>query len=118
MKSSGKNEDAKAIDGLITKARKLMGPPVIEFDDEAHWDGGILFFWASRGKDRIRCVAGRETIAELPGFTHATSQEIGTRKAEIHEVLRPTAVWKIEAGHFSEPDHKTVTIYVSDVLTA
>ena len=90
----------------------------IDFDDEVYWDASLLIFWAEHGKNRIKCVAGRETIAELPGFTHASSKEISVRKEEIRDALRGAAIYKITGGVFSDPERKTVTIYISDVAKA
>ncbi len=39
------------------------------------------------GSERIRCRAVRETIAELAGFAHASSLEIGEREAEAAGLL-------------------------------
>ena len=63
---------------------------------------------------RLRCH--RETIAELEGFTQASSLEIGERKAEAAELLKPSIVHKIEIGGFDHLPIKTVTIFRYDLL--
>jgi len=88
----------------------------IVFDDQVAWDGAILHLRALRGAERIRCRAGRETIAALAGFTHAESLEIGERKAEAAELLKPSIVHKIEIGGFDHGAVKTVTIFQYDLL--
>jgi hypothetical protein len=88
----------------------------VVFDDHVAWDGGILHLRALRGTERIRCRAGRETIAELAGFTHASSLEIGERRAQAAELLKPSIVHKIEIGGFDHGLIKTVTIFRYDLL--
>jgi hypothetical protein len=88
----------------------------VVFDDQVAWDGGLLHLRAVCGTERIRCRAGRETIAELAGFTHASSQEIGERKAQVAELLKPSIVHKIEIGGFDHGLIKTVTIFRYDLL--
>ena len=88
----------------------------VTFDDQVAWDGGILHLRASRGTERIRCRAGRETIAELAGFADASSLEIGERKAQAAELLKPSIVHKIEIGGFDHGPIKTVTIFRYDLL--
>jgi hypothetical protein len=88
----------------------------IAFDDQVAWDGGILHLRAIRGTERIRCRAGRETIAELAGFAHASSLEIGERKAEAAELLKPSIEHKIAIGGFDRGLIKTVTIFRYDLL--
>ena len=88
----------------------------VAFDDQITWDGGILHLRASHGNERIRCRAGRETIAELTGFADASSQEIGERKAQAAELLKPSIVHKIEIGGFDHGLIKTVTIFRYDLL--
>jgi hypothetical protein len=88
----------------------------IVFDDQVVWDGGILHLRAIRGGERIRCRAGRETIAELAGFAHASSLEIGERKAQAAELLKPSIVHKIEIGGFDHGLIKTVTLFRYDLL--
>jgi hypothetical protein len=88
----------------------------VVFDDQVAWDGGLLHLRAVCGTERIRCRAGRETIAELAGFTHASSLEIGERKAQVAELLKPSIVHKIEIGGFDRGPIKTVTIFRYDLL--
>jgi hypothetical protein len=88
----------------------------VVFDDQVAWDGGILHLRAICGNERIRCRAGRETIAELAEFAHASSQEIGERKAQAAELLKPSIVHKIEIGGFDHSLIKTVTIFRYDLL--
>jgi hypothetical protein len=88
----------------------------VMFEDQVTWDGGILHLRASRGTERIRCRAGRETIAELDGFAHASSQEIGERTAQAAELLKPSIVHKIAIGGFDHGPIKTVTIFRYDLL--
>ena len=88
----------------------------VVFDDQVAWDGGLLHLRAVCGTERIRCRAGRETIAELAGFTHASSLEIGERKAQVAELLKPSIVHKIEIGGFDHGLIKTVTIFRYDLL--
>jgi hypothetical protein len=85
------------------------------FDDEVYWDAEVLTGWASQGQERIRCRAGRETINELPGLTHATSPEIAKGKAGIFETLKPSFVRKIEAGVLDAGQVKSVTLMMSDL---
>jgi hypothetical protein len=68
----------------------------------------------TRGSERIRCRAVRETIAELAGFPHASSPEIGERKGEAAELLRPSIVLAI--GGFDYGPIKTVRIFRYDLL--
>jgi hypothetical protein len=88
----------------------------IVFDDQVVWDGGILHLRAISGGERIRCKAGRETIAELAGFAHASSLEIGERKAQAAELLKPSIAHKIEIGGFDHGLIKTVTLFRYDLL--
>jgi hypothetical protein len=88
----------------------------VAFDDQIMWDGGVLHLRAVYRTERIRCRAGRETIAELAGFTHASSVEIGERKAQAAELLKPSIVHKIEIGGFDRGLIKTVTIFRYDLL--
>jgi hypothetical protein len=94
----------------------LEAAVIIAFDDQISWDGGVLHLRAIRGTERIRCRAGRETIAELEGFTHASSLEIGERKVQAAELLKPSIVHKIEIGGFDHGPIKTVTIFRYDLL--
>ena len=88
----------------------------VAFDDQVTWDGGVLHLRATRGTERIRCRAGRETIAELTGFTHASSLKIGERMAEVAELLKPSIVHKIEIGGFDHGLIKSVTVFRYDLL--
>ena len=88
----------------------------VVFDDQVTWDGGILHLRATFRTERIRCRAGRETIAELAGFTHASSLEIGERKAHAAALLKPSIMHKIEIGGFDHGLIKTVTIFRYDLL--
>jgi hypothetical protein len=104
-----------------TDLRLLNGDkmPVIKFDADAHWDGDQLIFWASRDGERIRCLIGRRSINDLPGFTTASSQEIGARKLELVALIKPNAANMILAGKYS-PDLKikTVQVYWEEKLQA
>jgi hypothetical protein len=95
---------------------EMAAAVAIVFDDQVAWDGGNLHLRAMRGTERIRCRAGRETIAELAGFSHASSLEIGERKAQAAELLKPSMVHKIEIGGFDRGLIKTVTIFRYDLL--
>jgi hypothetical protein len=88
----------------------------VTFDDQITWDGGVLHLRAIRGSERIRCRVGRETIAELPGFTQASSLEIDERKAQAAELLKPSIVHKIEIGGFDHGLIRTVTVFRYDLL--
>jgi hypothetical protein len=98
-----------------TSVRPPIGDSVmsaITFDDEVHWDGDDLTFWANRGTERIRCQIGRKSINGLPGFTNATSQEIGIRKVELAELIKPNASRMILAGKYNRDlIIKTVQVY-------
>src|SRR5258708_40100081 len=72
----------------------------IVFDDQVVWDGGILHLRAIRGGERIRCRAGRETIAELAGIAPASSLEVGARDATAAGHLEASIVPTFEIrGH-------------------
>ena len=88
----------------------------VAFDDQVGWDGGMLHLRAICGTERIRCRAGRETIAKLAGFADASSLQIGERKAQAAELLKPSIVHKIEIGGFDRGLIKTVTIFRYDLL--
>jgi hypothetical protein len=88
----------------------------IVLDDQIAWDGSILHLRAKRGSERIRCRAGRETIAALPGFAQASSLEIGERRAEAAELLRPIIAHKIEIGGYDHGPIKTISIFPYDLL--
>jgi hypothetical protein len=88
---------------------------MIVFDNETQWSKGLLSFWARRDRRRIHCMADLETIAELPGFTHAKSREIGTRRTEVRDLLKPHLSRKIERNEFEEGSIPTVTIFMRDL---
>ena len=88
---------------------------MVDFDSAAQWDSELLVFWANQGKERIRCLAGRETIAELKGFTHADTHEIARRKLEIKAILEPFAKRKIEKRAFDITVVHSVTLYMHDL---
>jgi hypothetical protein len=87
----------------------------IEFDNDVGFEGALLIGWANVGKQRIRCLAGRETINELPGFTHATAPEIRSRKREIFEELKPKFLKKIESRQLDHSTIPSVTVYWQDL---
>jgi hypothetical protein len=87
----------------------------ITFDDEVQWDASVLTLWANRGSERIRCRAGRETINEFEGFTHATSPAIAKQKNEIADLLKPAFARKIEKSAFDNDPIKTVTVFIADL---
>ena len=87
----------------------------IQFDPDVGFEGAILIGWANVGSRRIRCVAGRETINELSGFTHATASEIRARKREIFERLKPDFTRKIERRELDGSTIPSVTVYLSDL---
>jgi hypothetical protein len=88
---------------------------MIVFDDETQWSKGLLSFWAHRDRQRIQCMAGLETIAELPGFARAKTREIGTRRTEVRDLLKPHLSRKIERNEFEESAIPTVTIFMRDL---
>jgi hypothetical protein len=83
--------------GKSPSRRRTGGAMVILFDDQVAWDGGVLQLRASRGAER-------------------SSLEIGERKAEAAELLKPSIVHKIEIGGFDHLPIKTVTIFRYDLL--
>ena len=90
----------------------------IEFDNDVGFEGALLIGWASVNSHRIRCLAGRETINELPGFTHATAAEIRIRKREIFEILKPAFRRKIERRQLDPSTIPSVTVYLRDLAIA
>jgi hypothetical protein len=88
---------------------------MIVFDDETQWSKGLLSFWAHRDRQRIQCMAGLETIAGLPGFAQAKTREIGTRRTEVRDLLKPHLSRKIERNEFEESSIPTVTIFTRDL---
>jgi hypothetical protein len=91
---------------------------MVKFDEETDWAGGLLFFWVHRGDERIRCAAGREAIARLPGFAMATNKEIGARKSAIKELLKPHILRKLERNELDLRAVPTITITLHDLLAA
>jgi hypothetical protein len=87
----------------------------VEFDNDVGFEGALLIGWASVGNERIRCLAGRETINELPGFTHATAAEIRSRKREIFEKLKPEFIRKIEIRQLDRSTIPSVTVNWRDL---
>jgi hypothetical protein len=87
----------------------------IEFDDDVGFEGALLIGWANVGAQRIRCLAGRETINELPGFTRASAAEIRSRKREIFEELKPGFVRKIESRQLDRSPIASVTVNWRDL---
>src|SRR5262245_40420538 len=49
----------------------------IYFDNDVGFEGAVLIGWANVDSQRLRCLAGRETINELRGFTHASGYSFG-----------------------------------------
>ena len=88
---------------------------VVEFDSDVGFEGALLIGWANVGKERIRCLAGRETINELPGFTHASAAEIRSRKREIFAELKPEFIRKIEARQLDRSTIPSVTVHWRDL---
>lgn len=87
---------------------------MVKFDDETEWTGGLIVFWARRDNERIRCVASREAIARLPGFAMAARKEIGARKTEIKELLKPYVLKKLDRNEFDLASVPAITITVHD----
>jgi hypothetical protein len=87
----------------------------IEFDDDVGFEGTLLIGWANFGAQRIRCLAGRETINELPGFTHASASEIRNRKREIFRMLKPAFIEKIHNRQLDGSTIPSVTVYWRDL---
>jgi hypothetical protein len=87
----------------------------IEFDDDVGFEGALLIGWANVGPQRIRCLAGRETINELPGFTHASAAEIRHQKRKIFEELKPEFVKKIKSRQLDRSTIPSVTVYLGDL---
>jgi hypothetical protein len=88
----------------------------VEFDNDVGFEGALLIGWANVGRERIRCLAGRETINELPGFTHAPAAEIRSRKREIFEKLKSEFVRKIESRQLDSSTIPSVTVHWRDLL--
>jgi hypothetical protein len=88
---------------------------MITFDEATEWAGGLVLFWADRANERIRCAAGRDAIARLPGFAMATRREIGARKTEIKNLLKPYVLKKLDRNEFDLSIVPTITITVHDL---
>ena len=86
------------------------------FDEEVGFEGSLLIGWANEDTKRIRCLAGRETIAELPGFTNATATEIRNRKTEAFDLLKDRFERKIRRREFDNSAIPTVTVLLRDML--
>jgi len=89
----------------------------ITFDEQVTWDASMLYVWANQGSERVRCRAGRETIAELPGYTHADSPTIAKNKIAIANLLKPSFERKIGARAFDDGAIKSVTVLRTEVVT-
>ena len=87
----------------------------IEFDSDVGFEGALLIGWATVDHKRVRCLAGRETINELPNFTHATATEIRNKKRQIFQLLIPYFIEKIERREFDHSTIPTITIYLEDL---
>lgn len=87
----------------------------VDFDKEVGFEGALLIGWANVSNRRIRCLAGRETINELPDFTHSSAAEIRNRKHEVFEQLKPAFVGKIERGELDRSNIPSVTVYLQDL---
>ena len=89
----------------------------IYFDNNVGFEGAVLIGWANVDSQRIRCLAGRETINELRGFTHATAAEIRDRKREIFDALKPAFIRKIGDRQLDRSTIPSVTVYSQDLQT-
>lgn len=87
----------------------------VEFDSDVGFDGSLLIGWANVGSRRIRCLAGRAAINEIPGFTQASAEEIRNRKREIFQKLKPVFIRKIESQQLDQSTIPSVTIDWRDV---
>jgi hypothetical protein len=85
------------------------------FDNVCSWNAEVLTGWAIHGGARVRCRAGRETIAMLPGFTNATSFQIGVGKANAFGFMREAFKRKMERGEYDGDEMKGVTLSVGDL---
>jgi hypothetical protein len=90
----------------------------LEFDENVGFDGSLLIGWANEDHKRIRCLAGRETIAELNGFTHASATEIRSRKHEAFNLLKDKFARKIRRREFDNSVIPSVTVFLSDMVPA
>lgn len=70
----------------------------IEFDEDVFWDGDNLLFWATKGRDRIRCEVSRKAVDELVAQNPQFSQNITDRNKQIAAHVRLYLAKKIEAG--------------------
>jgi hypothetical protein len=87
----------------------------INFDNDVGFEGAVLIGWANVDSRRIRCLAGRETINELRGFTHASAAEIRNRKREIFDALKPAFTRKLEDRQLDRSTIPSVTVYLGDL---
>jgi hypothetical protein len=87
----------------------------IYFDNNVGFEGAVLIGWADVDSQRIRCLAGREAINELRGFTHASAAEIRNRKREIFDALKPAFTRKIEKRQLDRSTIPSVTVYLRDL---
>jgi hypothetical protein len=85
------------------------------FDNVFSWNAEVLTGWAIHDGARVRCRAGRETIAMLPGFTNATAFQIGVGKANAFGLMREAFQRKIERGEFDTDEMKGVTLSINDL---
>jgi hypothetical protein len=90
----------------------------VEFDHDIGFEGSLLIGWANVDSRRIRCLAGREIINELGGFTYASAAEIRSRKREIFEILKPAFIRKIESRQLDRSTIPSVTVYLRDLHAA
>jgi hypothetical protein len=91
---------------------------MVRFDEGTEWAGGMLFFWVHRGDERIRCVAGREAIARLPGYAMATNRDISAGRSAIKELLKPYVLEKLASDELDVGAVPTITISMRDLLAA
>jgi hypothetical protein len=87
----------------------------VTFEAVFTWDGDVLAGLANHAGARIRCRAGRDTIARLPGFAHATGLQIGLEKANAFGLMKDAFTRKIERGRFDADEMKSVTLLVEDL---
>ncbi len=87
----------------------------IYFDNNVGFEGAVLIGWANVDSQRIRCLAGREAINELQGFTHASAAEIRNRKRDIFDVLKPAFIRKIQGRQLDHSTIPSVTVSLRDL---
>jgi hypothetical protein len=85
------------------------------FDNVFSWNAEVLTGWAIHDGVRVRCRAGRKTIAALPGFTNATAFQIGIGKANAFGLMREAFLRKMEREEFDGDEMKGVTLSVGDL---